>query len=770
MHDDLTELPEAIPLHRVSPAWRLLAILAVIIAMLALLGILAMSAQIAYLQSLQINRPIYSNPPVVTAPAPPPPPVVAVPVVNPPPDKPPIDPANLPYPIREDLRQSLSFATVPNEPEGTLRERFLRLGKEYWRCPSDWSISAVAVAPSGTDVAMFNGWKLLVGPYNNLREVDEPAKLGPNVAPPGTPPTARREAPASSRLVGYPAWSPTSRYVLYATAAGKMRRFDTLENRLETLPFRGQWPTAWWIDTNQVLFVRSQVAPKLDGVDGDHTELVVGDVTKKTVRVLVKASRAQWAYPAVLTDAKQIAVWSTLGREDGRYQLFLIDAATGAASPIQGIRTTRPGPIGWVPKESLLVYERGIEPPLPPDCLAMESHPVPNPDVGLFQYDLDTRTETRLSRGGGVGSPQIAGDGDLHYLGWKWQPERDRNALGLYRVPLATVRNFVGNVPPPSIRDLAGWTALIDQVSQEAKLPSAPAIPSADALSQMASTFAARYAERFGEKPPSSPVGFDRQLAELRDQPFPAEVRSRLLLILAAVQGEHLRKQHGAVWYIVDGAAGSGTAENAFGQAIGFFAFVERGLTDSTARSLNDVLRQAAGRTLILTNQPSAAVDKLAKLNDADMARGTALLEKGKSADAAKVFDGMLQREANRRNQFLALQVARLLYDSKRLADVEAIMERIADEPPADPQVFNLLGLALLDRDPRSAINAFKKALRCDLQFGPAYFNLATAHLRAGDTPSAAACLKRYLELLPKGPLANDAARRLADLGEDPTK
>ena len=32
---------------------------------------------------------------------------------------------------------------------------------------------------------------------------------------------------------------------------------------------------------------------------------------------------------------------------------------------------------------------------------------------------------------------------------------------------------------------------------------------------------------------------------------------------------------------------------------------------------------------------------------------------------------------------------------------------------------------------------------------------------------SASACLKRYLELLPSGPLAADAARRLAGLEED---
>ena len=38
MHDNLTDLPEAVPLHRVSPAWRLIGIFASIMALLCLFG------------------------------------------------------------------------------------------------------------------------------------------------------------------------------------------------------------------------------------------------------------------------------------------------------------------------------------------------------------------------------------------------------------------------------------------------------------------------------------------------------------------------------------------------------------------------------------------------------------------------------------------------------------------------------------------------------------------------------------------------------------
>lgn len=767
MHDNLTELPEAIPLHRVSPAWRLLAILAVIIALLALLGVLAMSVQIAVLQSQQTNRPIYVTPP----PAPPPPAVVAVPIVNVPPDKPAVDPASLPYPVREDLRQSLGFATVPGEPGGTLRERFLRLGKEYWRSPSDGSIIAIAVAPNGTDVAMFNVAKLLAGPYNNLREIDEQPANGKAGVPTPTPPPVRREAAAGSRLVGHPVWSPDGRLIYFATAAGKLRRFDMQAQTLESLPFRGQWPTPWLNDRTQFLFVRTHPAPKFGPSDSDRTELVVGNIAAKTARVLVTASRAQWAHPVLSPDGKRIAIWSTLDQEAGRFRLLLINAMNGATSPVQGITTTRPGPIIWLSDEPMLIYERAVDPPLPPDCLAPEAHPVPNRSAGIFQYDLDKQTETRLSRGGGVGSPMVDQDGNLHHTAWQWQAERERNTLGLYRVPLATVRRWVEKLPASTPRDAEKWKELIASVCVKAEVPEDVTTfrPTPDRLARIADQFAGEYQKMF-EKPPDGIAGHDRQLAELHDLPILAEIRPQLVIVLAAVQGEYLRKQHRAVWHIVDGPAISGAAENPFGQAVGFFAFVERGLTDSTAPSLNDLLGEAAGRTLVLTNNPIAAKAKLADLMDTDLARGIELVARGKPADAEKLLVKMVQREANRRNHHLALLAARFLYQQDRLAAVEAILEPLADEPPADPQVFNLLGLAVLDRDPRSATNGFKKSLRCDLRFGPAYFNLATAYQRTGDTPSAVACLKRYLELLPNGPLATDAARRLAELEDDKTR
>jgi len=116
------------------------------------------------------------------------------------------------------------------------------------------------------------------------------------------------------------------------------------------------------------------------------------------------------------------------------------------------------------------------------------------------------------------------------------------------------------------------------------------------------------------------------------------------------------------------------------------------------------------------------------------------------------------------------MEVGKLLYEHHRKAALRRLMERVSQEKPYDARRFNLLGLAnLRDRDqpadsdtkPQVAIEAFKNALRCDLQFGPAYLNLAQAYEEAGNTSAARQCLLRYLQLLPDGPFAEDARRRL---------
>lgn len=782
MHDNLTDLPEAVPLYRVSPAWRLLAIFAGILALLCLIGVVSLSAVNHGLQVQLAKQPtVYMSPGVAAVPVPVPGPVV-VPAVPAVPDKPVGDPANLPYPVREDPRQSIGMGAEPADPQGTPRARFLRVGKEIWRCPPEYSPSQVAVTPDGMYMAFLSGTKLLVGPLNNLREVDElqPRNNNPRVSPP-PPPLVRREDQAVSRLIGIPAWSADSRYVYFATAGGRLRRFDTQQQVLETLPFRGTWPAPWQRDANKVIFVRTQPAAKLDApgmaAGGDLTELVVGDIRAKSVGVLVKAGPGQWRYPTLSPDGLRIAVWTTSGPagETGPFQLVLISTATGARSPVAGATTATPGPIAWVPGGKAMVYERGLDAPLPSDCLFGEEHAIVNRSAGLFHYDFDQKKETRLTRGGGFVSPSVDEQGNLFYVTWQWQAERGRNTLRLRQASLDQFRDRIAKTTEPPPRDDTLWQALIDQVCTEQQVPADLAAfqPRPDQLARLANSFAVGYQERFKDKPPPDAYALDRMLAEIRELRWPAANRSRLVLVLAAVQGEYLRTRHGAVWHLVEGPlvpglANAGEMDTPFARTASLIALMERAAgfaaDGSSPPLLAELLRRAEGRTIVLTNNPRAAEGHLAEFADADFERGVQLFQTGKNAEAVKVLDAMMRREANRQNVHLALRVGKLFYEHKQLTALEGLMERMADQPPGDPRTFNLLGLALLDRDPRAAANAFKKALRCDLHHGPAYLNLAQAYQRAADTPSAIACLKRYLELLPSGPLAPDATRRLGEL------
>src|SRR5262245_57592026 len=122
MAENLTELPEAVPLYRVSPAWRLVAIFACVVAVLAIIGWVSLSAVNHGLQMQLAGRPPNYAPPVgMPMPVPMPTGPAAVPAVPAAPEKPAGDPANLPYPIREDLRPS--FGAVAADPQGTPRAR-----------------------------------------------------------------------------------------------------------------------------------------------------------------------------------------------------------------------------------------------------------------------------------------------------------------------------------------------------------------------------------------------------------------------------------------------------------------------------------------------------------------------------------------------------------------------------------------------------------------------------------------------------------------------
>lgn len=253
-----------------------------------------------------------------------------------------------------------------------------------------------------------------------------------------------------------------------------------------------------------------------------------------------------------------------------------------------------------------------------------------------------------------------------------------------------------------------------------------------------------------------------------------------MALVLAAVEGEYLRRQLGARWALTPGPLQprDGTPPTDGGSPFAFVVnpFLPAPHADSgeAPALLAEALRAAAGRPLVLSNNPPAA--RASVVADAELARAEELFKQSKTGEAAAVLLALMKQDRHQRNTFLALHVGRLLLDHGSKKELLELMSQQSELPPKDARKFNLLGLAyLLPREGRTdpdevqqALDAFRNALRCDLHFGPGYLNLARAYDLAHDPRAARQCLLRYLRLMPRGPYVGEAHRRLAELA-DPT-
>jgi hypothetical protein len=287
-------------------------------------------------------------------------------------------------------------------------------------------------------------------------------------------------------------------------------------------------------------------------------------------------------------------------------------------------------------------------------------------------------------------------------------------------------------------------------------------------MARLAASLERGFTQRFKEPLPARLDRLEQETAAL----LPAHVQRRWKIILVAARGEHLRRTQSAIWHLVEEPALEVQSrinenDNPFAYLVDLFDFRHRLDDDDEAVevSLPDwLLQQAEGRTLVLTNDARAAQEAAAKLVDPDLASSADLLKQGKTKEAEKLLDELLKKPEHQRNYHLGLAVGQLLYEHKQFEALHRLMEGQCIQQPADARKFNLLGLALLDRQPREAAGAFKKAIRCDLSYGPGYLNLAQAYRLGNDTPSAVACLRRYLHIQSFGPHAADAARRLTAL------
>ncbi|MBY0526675.1 MAG: hypothetical protein K2R98_24980 [Gemmataceae bacterium] len=767
----LEDLPEAVPLRRVSPLWRVFAVLAVLMAVG--LGAVIVFMSILVFRLREEIEDLASNDPSSFAKVA----VVETKVIDADPE--PADPAEaarLPYPVTEDLRKPLGQAEK-TRTQPTPRDRFVNKSRQAWKVPRDHFISELSVSPDGAQLAYFQGADLVAGPLNSPRLVELEAQRRETQSN-GTP--ARRDS--TLYLTGAPLWSPDSRHVYFGDAGGRLMRYDVQNQTLENLPFRGYSPAPLPGAPERIVFVRAISGIKVEGPGAaptaDAKELAVGNLATKQATVVVPRGKALWHLLSASPDGKQLAAVSNQGLDETpglQWRVCLVEMGSGKVQPL----SPAAGMIGrpcWAPDGKALIYARSRQLALPDSWSGDDEESV----VDLYEFDLRKRNETRLSRGGGSFSPSVAQDGSLLFL---LRPSATQRAVGrtsLQQMTLAVARKFAAAEADPPVRDVAAWTALAQAVFEDAKVAADVdgAKLSPEVLARLAGSFSRLYKERFQDEAPANIARLNAMMREVSGLSVPHGERNRLALLLAVVQGEYLRRQHGASWHVVEGSpfqigksAANAPAESPFGYVANPFQQLAGSVGDGEGRdaslrwfSLEELLQVADGRPLVLTNDLAAGRAKVAERTDADLQRGTDLLTDGDPVDGEGVLLAMLKRDAERGNTYLTLIVAKLLLDHNRKPVLGRLMQDRCALNPGDARLYNYLGLALLDEQPRNAVNAFKKALRCDLRCGAAYLNLADAYKRTGDDSAARACLRRYLELMPGGTYAEDAARRLTEL------
>ncbi len=111
----------------------------------------------------------------------------------------------------------------------------------------------------------------------------------------------------------------------------------------------------------------------------------------------------------------------------------------------------------------------------------------------------------------------------------------------------------------------------------------------------------------------------------------------------------------------------------------------------------------------------------------------------------------------------LGLREGMSLYDSGKPQEAAGVLRKVVAEHPDSANAWLFLGLARFDSQDRlGAEQAALRTLELAPKSGRAVMLLATVYLDAGQKGKAAIELKRYLQLEPHGPFANDAKQLLA--------
>jgi len=784
--DEFDDFPRRVRLKGVPPAWRVLGIVASIAAGLFLLAAVGLGVALIVQQEDREDR--RSGPPVVVQQPFDPGPFAQ----NQPPlakqfanadDDPDPEPPNPPYPVVADLEnefrnQHLDKLEAGGKP--TPHDRFVQLGKEVWAAPPDVFPQQLRVSPDGKKLAYTSNQALMIGDLGGefWPAVLEPEKVRMNGA--GPVPRMFGGGPA-----GNFAWSDFGRYLYFVDSEGGLDRYEVGARQVEKLPFYGNDPLPVPLDRKKLIFRRSRAVPKLDAANGipeaDPTEIVMGDVQTREVRVLLPESRDKWTPLAVSPDGRWLVLSSNCGvdkKQFGHARLFLLS--------LTGEKPAEPKPIGpacadlssvaWERDSAAFICARSQD-PMPPDCYASNA-PSIHGGSDLFRYDAETGRETRLSRGGGFAAPLLDSNGNLVFASWRFEPGAGR--VRLISAPLAAVIQFAEREPNPAPRDVAAWSRLLDAVLKETGIPAEVRGEqlTPELLAKLADVFAKQFQQQFTAEPPTDSAGWGRVQQEMASLDFPLTARRAAVLVMGASQGEYLCRQHGAAWHLTTGplrgfrSVVGGRDEALFGYVFNPFQAVGIGRFDDDeewqpADWVTWVNQRAQGRRLILANDHEAGTKAAEQFADPALERARQLLRQNQAAEAERLLVGMLKREKHAQNEHLAGDVARMLHEHGRFEAMRQVVEPRAHQKPPSPQKYNLLGLALMESEPKLAIVQFRTALRYDLHYGPAYLNLARAYEKTKDYQSAILCLKRFLKLMPYSLLAPDVRQRLAVL-KDP--
>jgi tetratricopeptide (TPR) repeat protein len=711
-----------------------------------------------------------------------------------------LDEANPAYPLKQDLRPAGSFP-LPADDEAPAeraavapRREFLKAAARVaWTNSEPEAPDRVLVSPDGANMAYVTGNMLMAGP------VGVPQPVGPNGPPNIFPaggggrivgPGGVVMAPGMMGGAGGPGqapphsgpgphavlcgWSADSILVTWVDDTGHVCRHNTQKN-VTARPNDQVVEAALTLpgDAAHSVVVRRRPRAKVDGgaASRDLTEVLVSPPRDAVPKPFpVAASPACWHSPALSPDGKLLALVSDFEAEPGHWRVFML-TLEGVVAPVSPPAARVEG-VCVTPDGKALVYARS-QSPAPPDHLAG----TPRDACDLYLLDLETRKETRLSRGGGFTSPSVTKDGELFFL-TETRPEGGPPTVELVEMNLKAARDFAAEQEKLARNQARAWAELAGAVLKEAGVAD-NAAPGAEALKKIADAFPRDFAAKFKADPPEDRAALDRQRREVSQMELSPQEQARVALLLGAVEGEYLRRQHaGSGWHLGAGPltpAAAVRADNPFGYAFNPFRAPrapEAADKKGGPQSLAEALYRAEGRPLVLSNDPAAARAALDKLVDPDLARGTDLLKGGKGDEADGVLLGMTKRHAG--NYYLTVRVATLLQEhgrTKALADLLRPLLGQVDAQgaalPRDARLYNLLGIASLEGDANKAIQSFQNALRCDLSCGSAYLNLAQAYEKANRVPEARLCLRRYLKLFPGGELAEDARRRLTVAGDD---